>query len=387
MESNVLTSLSPNLFAALNTISRELTGMIPAVSLNASGSERAAVGDDVKIPVVGAANVSDITPGMNVPDPTGQTVTTISIAITKSRAAEFGFVGEEQLSLDNGVGYGTVQTDMITQAMRSLVNEVETDLVATYVGASRAYGTVGTIPFTSGLGELAQMHKILVDNGSPTTDKQMVIGTVAGASLRSNTGLTNVNQAGSTDTLREGIFGRLQGFAVRESGQFLDHTAGTIVDTTVTGANAIGTTSIGVTTLATTGSVVLSVGDIITIAGDSNKYVVATAVTIAAGTTGTVEIQETGLRQATKGAEAITIVADYSVNMAFDRNAIHLAARAPALPKEGDTALDRMTITDPVSGLSFEVSVYGGYRKVRYEVALAWGVKLTKTEHTALLIG
>ena len=387
MANNVLTALAPNLFAALDTVSRELTGMIPSVSFNADNSQRVAIGDTIKVPIVGAANVGDNSPGMTVPDSTGQTPTTVSIAITKDRVAEFGFVGEGQRSLNNGVGYGTIQTNMIAQAMRSLVNEIESDLVAAYVSASRAYGTVGTIPFASGLGELAQAHRILVENGSPTTDKQMVLNTVAGASLRSNTGLTNVNQAGSADTLREGIFGRLTGFAVRESGQFIDHSGGTATLATVTGVEPVGETSLGVTTGATTGSIIFTAGDIITIAGDTNKYIVATDVTVGAGATGVVTIAAPGLKIATAGTEAITVSADYAMNMGFDRGAIQLVARPSSIPQEGDLAIDRMMLVDPVSGLAFEVAVYQGYKKVRYEVSLAWGVKVTKPEHTMLLIG
>ena len=37
--------------------------------------------------------------------------------------------------------------------------------------------------------------------------------------------------------------------------------------------------------------------------------------------------------------------------------------------------------------LSMEFAMYKGYRKVRYEVGLAWGVKNIKPEHTALLLG
>jgi len=73
--------------------------------------------------------------------------------------------------------------------------------------------------------------------------------------------------------------------------------------------------------------------------------------------------------------------------MAFNRSSIVLATRMPQRPEEGDMALDVMSITDPRSGLTFEVSMYAGYRKVRYEVALAWGVKNIKPEHTALLLG
>ena len=83
----------------------------------------------------------------------------------------------------------------------------------------------------------------------------------------------------------------------------------------------------------------------------------------------------------------MTIGAASTRNMCFARSALVLAARAPALPEEGDMAIDRQIVTDPRSGLSLEFSMYPGYRKVRYEVGLAWGVKNIKPEHTAQLLG
>jgi hypothetical protein len=73
--------------------------------------------------------------------------------------------------------------------------------------------------------------------------------------------------------------------------------------------------------------------------------------------------------------------------MAFQRNAIALVTRAPALPIEGDMAVDRATITDPRSGLSFDVSMYPQYRQVRYEIALSWGFSVIKPAHCAVLMG
>jgi hypothetical protein len=87
------------------------------------------------------------------------------------------------------------------------------------------------------------------------------------------------------------------------------------------------------------------------------------------------------------GATAITVVGNSVRNIAFAQNSIHLVARAPAVPNEGDLATESFMLVDPRSGLPFEVRVYKGWRKVRYEVALAWGVKAVKPPHIITLLG
>ena len=181
----------------------------------------------------------------------------------------------------------------------------------------------------------------------------------------------------------------INGMPIRESAQIVDQAAGGIAGAATTNAAgyAVGA---NVLTLAAGGTGNVVAGDVLTFAGDTNKYVVTSAVFAGANPAAgdTITLAAPGLRVAMAAAtKAITKIAASSRNMAFNRSAIVLAARAPARPSEGDMASDVIVITDPRSGLSMEFAMYQGYRKVRYEVALAWGVKNIKPEHTALLLG
>lgn len=382
---NTITNLVPDLYAALDTVSRELVGFIPAVARN-STAERAAVGEDVRYPIAPSNITSNIIPAMTVPEPTDQTIGSDTISITKAKAVEFGFVGETQRGLNNGPGYMTVQADMIAQAMRALTNEVEADLAsAALLGTSRGFGTAGTTPFATNTNEVSQVRKILVDNGAAPSDLQLVFDTTAGANLRTLYGI-NTNRDLSNVTVREqGVLATPHGISLRETGAVMSHTSGTASGATTNAAGyAVGAKTI---TLASAGTGTILAGDPISFAGDPNKYIVASGdADVSNG--GTITLVEPGLKVAIPAsATAITVTADFTGGVAFQRNAIQLVTRAPALPQEGDAAKDRMMITDPRSGLAFEVSVYGGFRKVRYELALAWGWKVTQPRHTALLIG
>jgi hypothetical protein len=191
--------------------------------------------------------------------------------------------------------------------------------------------------------------------------------------------------AGDVIMQNQGIIIAKSGLNIRESAQVKTSVAGTAASATTDNAGyAVGATVI---TLASAGTGTLVAGDVITFAGDTNKYVIASGdADVSNG--GTITLAAPGLRVAMSAAtKAITVVAAAARNMAFSRSAIALATRVPALPQEGDLAVDRMVITDERSGLSFEVAMYMQYRQVQYEISLAWGVKAVKPEHIALLLG
>ena len=380
---NTLTNLIPTIYEAVDVVSRELVGFIPAVTLNAT-ADAVAKDQTIRYPVVAAFSATDITPAATGPDPSAVTVGTDTMSISKARGVRFFWEGEEQAQM--GALYSILLRDQFAQAMRTLVNEVETDLAALYKNASRAYGTAGTAPFASTLADPAQMRKILADNGAPMTDLQLVINTTAGAALRTLAQLTKVNEANDSTLLRRGTLLDLHGFAVRESAQVASHTKGTasgyLLD--LTAGYAAGSTTMHVDT----GTGTFVAGDIFTnnkTSRDANKYVVKTG--FAGDGDGDVVIGAPGLKIAGVNNDPVGVGNSYSANLAFDRSAIHLLARLPKMPEGGDSADDVVVVTDPISNISFQIAMYRQYRRVSYEVGLAWGVKAAKAEHIAILLG
>jgi hypothetical protein len=369
----------------MNTISREQVGFIPSVYRNAD-AEPAAKDQTIRYPIVASRTASDITPAATGPNPSGETVSYGDMTISKSRSVSFPWNGEEQVGLGNQQ-YQDVLQQQFEQAMRTLSNEIETDLAgAAYKGASRAYGTAGTTPFGTNLAEVAQMLKILKDNGAPTSELRMVIDTTAGAALRTLTQLTDVNRAGASSPLRQGVLLDLHGFQIRESGQISQHTKGDGASYAVdlTAGYAVGSTTIHVDT----GTGAFLAGDIVTntkTSRDTNKYVVNTG--FAGDGDGDIIIGAPGNQVAWVNNDPLTIGDNYTPNLAFDKNAIHLVVRPPAMPEGGDNAEDVMLVSDPVSGLVFQVALYRQYRQVSYEVGIAWGYKAVKSEHIAVLLG
>jgi hypothetical protein len=382
---NTLTNLIPDVYNALDVVSRELVGFIPAVSMDADYT-RAAVGQTVRSHVAPAATAGDITPGVTPPDDGDQTIGNTSMTISKSRRVPVRWNGEQSLGVNNGgPGRANIMRDQFAQAMRTLVNEVETDLGALHIAASRAYGAAGTTPFGTADDWTGASNalKILKDNGAPQIDNQLVIDTTAGANLLGKQ--AKANTAGTDSILRQGVLLDVHGMALRESAQVVTSTAGTGSSATTDDTGyAVGATTL---TLASAGTGTIVAGDVITFAGDTNKYVVASGDADVSGG-GTITLAAPGLRQAIAASTtAITVVAAAARNMAFNRSAIALATRVPALPEEGDSAIDRDIVVDPRSGLAFEVAMYPQYRQMQYEISIAWGVKAVKPEHIALLLG
>lgn len=346
-----------------------------------SSADAVAIGQKIEFPIVPTAGLRDVQPSSTVPSVRGDNVGRRTLEITKSKAADVIWTGNEQVSL--GGMYSRILEDQITQRMRTLANAVEEDLlsvtVAEGLNAGNSVGTSGTTPFASGLTELTLTLKKLQDAGAPTSELQAVLNTAASMNLRNLTQLQKVNESGTQSLLRQGVIGNLIGFDIRESAGFKTHTKGTGSGYLLNGAAKQGDTEIAIDT----GSGTFVKGDLVKFGSDTKSYVVAEDV--ASG--GTSLKLVTPLQSDFADNSAVTIGDNYLASAAFPRSAIWLATRTIPVPQGGDAGIATRTITDPKSGLSFGVTLYPGYKQNQLEISLSWGVGVIKPEFVVPILG
>ena len=385
---NTLTELVPAMYVALDEVARERIGFLTGVTI-ASEANRIANEQDAIVTITQPRAAEDISEGQFPPSAPDRDFDKAKIEITKFRTVPFDWTGEEQMSIDTGPGYSQVMMDDMKQAFRTLTNEMEEDVAALYpyAGAGRVVESGGAFSEESKLTSAATARKQLAKAGCPISDVSFVLDLDAGERFRGNNqNLFRVDASGSDTLLRTGMMTeRVFGFAMRESEQIKTHTKGNGSGFRVNDSNGLtaGTTTIPVDT----GTGNIKVGDSIKFNGDAVNFYSVIAVNVSGSDgsrSGSIEIARPGLRGDIANNAAITIQDGFTANMFFRRNAIVLANRAPAIPKGGDAAEDEYMMQDPLTGLVFDFRVYRIYRKVRYEISCAWGVKAIKPEWIGL---
>jgi len=375
--SNTLTTLAPTLFSAARKVAAEPFGVVNAIDARFD-DKGVAKGDTVTVPVAPTRTASDFTPAAVTATGSDATSSSIGVTITKSRKVDWHLTGEQQRSLDNGGNAPDWVSQLLQQGMRTLRNECEIDCAAAVkVGASRAYGTAGTTPFASDLTALTNARKILQDNGAPLADLQFVGDTAAGLNLRNLGVIQNAYQAGSDAERRSGNLQRQFGFEINESAGITTHTKGTGASyTTDTAGYAVGATAI--TLITGTGTILA--GDILTVAGDTNKYVVASALS-----GGVVTLASPGLKVAiAASATNVTVGNAYTANLAFERSAVVGIMRPPLMP--ANPTISQMAISDDL-GMTYLMLDIAQYGQRTWELHLAWGFKTVNERFSSLVLG
>ena len=377
-----ISAFAENLFEAKDIVAAEPTGFIPSVLVNSSEDGVSINGTVTSLVTAQPTLNTSVTPAMTIPDGDDQTISALTTSIGQVANVRIPMVGETWRKLNNTSGSKNALTALLAQAMRVIVNAIESHCGTVIKnGSSRAVGTAGTTPFASSHAVIPQVHQILKDNGCPEDGQlSLVINTAAGTALRTLSNIYKANEAGGSEVLRRGTLIDLDGVMIKESAGVASHTKGSGASYLIN----LGNVAVGSTALTLdTGTGTIVAGDVLTHASDStNKYIVGTA--LAANV---VTLNNPGLKIATANNDAVTVGNNYTGNVAFHRNAVELIVRPPALPEGGDAAIDSLTITHEKSGLVFQVSIYGGYKMQMLDITTYYQAKVWKPEFVATLLG
>jgi hypothetical protein len=382
--SNTLVTLAPVLYSAAREVANEPFGIVSAINADFD-DKQVAKGDSVDVPVAPARTASDFTPSNITSTGADAAATDISVQITKSRKVDWHLTGEQQRSLENGGINQEWVRQLVAQGMRTLRNECEVDAgIAGFEGAASAVGVGGTTPFASNLNLIAAARKALQDRGAPLADLQMCIDTAAGLNLRQLNVFQQANLAGSDEERRSGRISRQFGFMISESAGVASHTTGGafgaspdyLVDRSA-GYDA-GDTTIHLDT----GSGSHLAGDVISFAGDTNKYVIGTG----AADNGDKDIvlRGSGLRQSLADNVVAETEDSYTANLAFERSAIVGVMRPPLMP--ANPTIQPMLVSDQY-GMTYLMLDIAQYGQRSWELHLAWGFKAVNPDFITLVMG
>lgn len=374
---NTFTALQPILYSAAQEVSNEPFGVISGIAASFD-DKGVAIGDKVRVPIAPTASTGDYTPAMTTSAGTDAIASSVEIEITANKTVSWHLTGEQLRSLENGSTDGEWVRQMVAQGMRALRNGAESAAVtAIKQGASRAFGTAGTNPFASDINAIADVRKILFDNGAPMSDLQLCLNSAAGTAARKLGIVQQAYQAGNDAERRSGDLLRQFGFQIRESAGIGTHTKGTGTSYVTSGSTAVGVRDIALIT----GSGTVLAGDVVTFAADSNnKYVINTGVAAA----GTITLGRPGARVTIATSNAMTIGNDYTANLAFERNAVVGIMRPPVMPPN---PLMQQTLISDSMGMTYLLVQIAGDGMATWRLHLAYGFKVVQGEHVAILLG
>lgn len=375
---NSFTDVIPILIAqGLQTL-REQCVMPRLVNTDYS-NDPANVGDVVNLWIPSALPVSDVTPGPTPVTPPDSTPKKVPIQLNQWKKSGFHLTDKQRLEIIGGV-----QAKQAIEAVKSLANFVNSYILGKYKKIYGFAGTPGTTPFASDLVAAKQARIALNKQLAPMQDRRVVLDPDAEGNASILAQFLAADQRGDQGGIIQGQIGRKLGMDWFLDQQIPTHasTALSAGAATVNGAQAVGAGSTdggrnGTVSIAkATNPSNLVAGDIITIAGDPQTYVVTADTTLIVGNTA-VPIAP-ALKKATAGGEAVSLKASHVVNLAFHRDCFGFVSRP--LQAASENAANIMSVPDPTSGVVLRLEVIRQNKQDYYEFDILFGAECCREE-------
>jgi len=330
-------------------------------------------GETISIPVPSTFEATDVNTSTGG---TTQDVDTDEVQISLSTWKEVKFkVTEKKLSL----GPDKIIEDHIKPAGVAIADAIDKSLVG-LIDKVPNYADFSSDPAWA---DLTGARGVLRNLGVPMNDGKlhMMVDSDIEASLLGMSQFTNAGYAGANDeTLMSGFIGRRLGTEFFANQNTPLHTTGAMSDAEGTLTASAGDKT--VTFAGLTDNDTVKEGDIFTVAGDDQKYVVTEDGTVGSGTSTELTVGIfPALQQDADGAvvtfENGTSATEYSHNLMFHENAFALAM-APLTEEGASLGAQIGTVTDPVTGLALRSRMFydGDHNVIKVAIDALWGVKL-----------
>lgn len=378
--SNDLTILMPKILARGMKVLRQQCWMPRLVNGDYS-KEFAKKGATVNIPVSVPQTAADVVPSNVSPAPANKTPTTIPLTLDYWKMTDFGLDDRDRGNINASENFIPMQVE---EAFKALANAVNISIWAQYTGVWAYVGTAGTNPFivSSALSTdtLLAARQTLHTNLSPRDNRRFVMDFAAEAKALSIPAFMDAEKtADGGHAKAEGEIGKKLGFWNFADDHVPTHTKGVAGTVLIDQADvAIGDTDVhldGLTTKA-------SVGDIFTVAGDTQTYVVVTASDLSTAD-GDITFQPAA-KVAWANDAAVTFKATHVVNMAFHRDAFAFATRV--LETDNDVEFS-YTMQDPLTGLTCRMEKVRQHKQSAYQIDMLWGTKLIDARKACRVAG
>jgi hypothetical protein len=382
--SNTLTNIMPKILARAVMTLREQCVMPRLVNGDYS-SEAAKKGTTIDVPIPSGKTASDVTPSNTPPSPADTTPKIVQVSLDQWKSSDFHLSDKDLVEIDKNAHFIPME---MAEAIRALANAVNDHIFSYYTGVYGFTGTAAVTPFASTVTAATNARKIMNQQRAPRTLRRGVLDYDAEANALALSPFADADKTLSAQVKIEGEIGRKYGIDWVADDAVPTHTAGTLaaIGAVIATAKAAGASTIQVN--ASNGSgYTLVAGDVFTIAGDTQTYVVQATVTgIGSATKSAVTIDPP--LAAAVSSEAVTIQGDHVVNMVFHRDAFAFANR-PLVGNTQSMALGSqiMSMTDPQTGITLRLEVSRQYKQVVWEFDILWGAQLVRPELATRILG
>jgi len=376
---NTITNVLPKLLAQ-GLMALRQQAIMPRLVNRSYENLASQKGNAINIPIPSAINAESVTPSHAWSTVTSFAPTVAVVTLDFWREAKFHLSDSDVKSVMDG----TIPMQA-SEAIKALANAIDSYILGKHIGIYGAAGTAGTTPFATSITEGGTSSRTLLNKQlAPMDNRRAVLDPTAEGQFLALSNIIQVDQRGDQGGIINGTIGRKLGIDWYMDQNVPTYTPGTAW---ATGWTAAASSTVGLATLSllnSTAAGTVNAGDIFTIAGASQQYVVTAAATVASSAV-TVLI-DPPLVSAVATAAAITVVGTaYTANLVFHRDAFAWASR-PLADIQG-LGNNMMSAIDPVSGIALRLEMSRAYKQTIFSYDVLGGAALVRPELAVKLLG